>query len=148
MKRKVLSVMLATGEVYKKTDSAKGKTTPPPNAQLLQIDSLFCDFRYRSRFRGNAVPLFHVVCDTDARQESAKSAENAALMPHIIMICLSFSSKPNSLPRPFPMLPPSCSAAPSRPAEPPNRWGISVEIKMRGAIRFPYFRQLFHYTFV
>ncbi len=64
-----------------------------------------------------------------------KSAENAALMPHIIMICLSFSSKPNSLPRPFPMLPPSCSAAPSRPAEPPNRWVISVEIKMSGAIR-------------
>ena len=49
------------------------------------------------------------------------SALNAALMPHIIMTCLSFSSNLNTLPIELPMLPPICSAAPSRPAEPPNR---------------------------
>ena len=33
------------------------------------------------------------------------------------------------------MLPPICSAAPSRPEEPPNRWVITVLIKINGAVR-------------
>ena len=62
-------------------------------------------------------------------------AENAALIPHMIMTCLSLSSKRNSFPKAFPILPPICNAAPSRPAEPPNRCVINVDTKIRGAIR-------------
>ncbi len=62
-------------------------------------------------------------------------AEKAALMLHMVMMFLSFSSKPTRLPMALPMLPPSCSAAPSRPAEPPSRWVIRVERKISGAMR-------------
>ena len=62
-------------------------------------------------------------------------AEKAALIPHMVMICLSFSSNLNSFPISFPILPPSCRAAPSRPDEPPRRWVINVETKIKGAIR-------------
>ena len=61
-------------------------------------------------------------------------AEKAALIPHIIMTRLSFSSIRKTFPRKFPMLPPSCRAAPSRPAEPPNRWVRIVAVKIRGAV--------------
>lgn len=56
-------------------------------------------------------------------------------MPDIIIMCWSLSSNRNSLPRELPMLPPNCKAAPSLPAEPPNRWVINVEVKISGAIR-------------
>ena len=36
-----------------------------------------------------------------------KSAENTALMPHIVMICISFSSRRDILPISPAMLPPS-----------------------------------------
>ena len=41
-----------------------------------------------------------------------KRAENAALMPHMIMTCLSLSSKRKNFPIAFPILPPICRAAP------------------------------------
>ena len=54
-------------------------------------------------------------------QMKSDSAEKAALIPHIVMIFLSSASILISLDTPFPMLPPSCIAAPSRPADPPKR---------------------------
>ena len=63
------------------------------------------------------------------------SAENAALIPHMIITCLSLLSKRNSLPNALPILPPICKAAPSRPADPPNKCVISVDTKISGAIR-------------
>ena len=67
-----------------------------------------------------------------------KRAENAALMPHMIMTCLSLSSKRKNFPIAFPILPPICRAAPSRPADPPKkqvRVSAGPEIKIKGAMR-------------
>ena len=61
------------------------------------------------------------------------SEENTALMPTIIMVFLSDSLNRNSFPMLFPILPPSCSAAPSRPTEAPTRcekivfWGVKID---------------------
>ena len=55
-------------------------------------------------------------------------------MPHIMAIFLSFSSSRKALPIRFPRLPPSCSAAPSRPTEAVARWLSRVEIKISGAV--------------
>ena len=63
------------------------------------------------------------------------SPEKAADMPHMTMILRSFSSRWIFLPTQAPMEPPSWRAAPSRPAEPPTRWVMTVERKMRGAVR-------------
>ena len=63
-----------------------------------------------------------------------KSAEKSALMPHITASPMSCSLTPKSSPMRLPILPPSCSAAPSRPAEPPNRCVIVVPTKMSGAV--------------
>ena len=61
------------------------------------------------------------------------SAENRPLMPHITAIGRSLSFSLISLPKKLPMQPPSCKAAPSRPAEPPKRWVITVDMKITGA---------------
>ena len=50
-----------------------------------------------------------------------KSAEKQALIPHIIAIFVSFSSYFATFARKLPREPPICKAAPSLPAEPPNR---------------------------
>ena len=50
-----------------------------------------------------------------------KRAEKQALIPHIIIILVSLSSKCNILAIKLPKEPPTCRAAPSRPAEPPQR---------------------------
>ena len=63
------------------------------------------------------------------------SDEKAALIPHIIITCLSFSSKRKIFPRELPILPPICKAAPSLPAEPPKKCVISVDINIKGAMR-------------
>ena len=65
-----------------------------------------------------------------------KIAEKAALIPHIIIIRLSSSLnfKNLSLPSPAASELPSCKAAPSLPTEPPKRWVVIVETKIRGAI--------------
>ncbi len=60
-------------------------------------------------------------------------AEKQALIPHIIIIRVSLSSKWNSFAKKLPSEPPTCSAAPSRPAEPPHRCVSSVEIIISGA---------------
>lgn len=63
------------------------------------------------------------------------TAENPALMPH--MMARSW----NSPPRPVPLRtssarePPSCRAAPSRPAEPPKAWVSTVAQNTTGASR-------------
>lgn len=59
-------------------------------------------------------------------------AEKQALMPHMIMILVSLSSKLKSLAKKSPNDPPTCSAAPSRPAEPPHRCVSNVDIIIRG----------------
>ena len=59
-------------------------------------------------------------------------AEKQALMPHMIMILVSLSSKLKSLAKKSPKEPPTCSAAPSRPAEPPHRCVSNVDIIIRG----------------
>ena len=64
-----------------------------------------------------------------------KSAAKAAAMPLIKMIFLSFTLKWKISPSFLPMLPPICSAAPSRPTEPPHRIVIMVELKISSAIR-------------
>ena len=61
-------------------------------------------------------------------------AANRALIPAMVMICRSFSSSRTKRPRAVPMLPPICSAAPSRPAEPPHRWVRTVPMKISGVI--------------
>ena len=61
------------------------------------------------------------------------SAAKAALMPHIIITLLSFSSSLTIFPSRFPRLPPSCSAAPSRPTDAPKKWLTTVEKIMSGA---------------
>ena len=63
------------------------------------------------------------------------TAANTALMPHIVRMCRSCSLRRNSLPKSVATLPPSCSAAPSRPAEPPNRCVMTVPRKIAGASR-------------
>ena len=64
-----------------------------------------------------------------------KRAEKQALIPHIIIILVSLSSKCNILAIKLPKEPPTCRAAPSRPAEPPQRCVSSVDIIIRGATR-------------
>ena len=72
---------------------------------------------------------------TAAARGVPNSAEKPALIPHMIIMVLSLSFNRSTSPS-FPeILPPSCSAAPSRPALPPQRWVITVERKIIGAIR-------------
>ena len=61
-------------------------------------------------------------------------AANTPLMPHMTAIFLSFSSNFSHFPIWVPMLPPICSAAPSRPAEPPPKCVRSVPAKTAGAV--------------
>ena len=63
-----------------------------------------------------------------------KRAAKPALMPQRVIMCISLMSSRKSRPRVCPKLPPSCKAAPSRPAEPPNRWVITVAVKIKGAV--------------
>ncbi len=63
------------------------------------------------------------------------NAEKPALMPHIIISLRSYSSSFSTLPSVPPMLPPSCSAAPSRPAEPPQACVSTVAAVISGAMR-------------
>ena len=70
---------------------------------------------------------------TAAARGVPKSAENAALMPHMMTCLLSSSGKCSSLAMAELMLPPICRAAPSRPAEPPVRWVSDVAAKISGA---------------
>ena len=62
------------------------------------------------------------------------SAEKAALMPHMMVRRRSSFRKCSSCPSPCPSEPPTCSAAPSRPAEPPKRCVSTVDTMMSGAI--------------
>ena len=64
-----------------------------------------------------------------------KMAENAPAMPHIVIRRQSRFSRCSSLPSCPDTEPPSSSAAPSRPLEPPNRWVMTVEAKISGAVR-------------
>ena len=65
-----------------------------------------------------------------------KMAENAPLIPHIIIVpMLSFLSF-KSLPAAEPIPPPICSAAPSLPAEPPKRCVKNAPINIKGTSRF------------
>ncbi len=61
-------------------------------------------------------------------------AEKAALMPHMVKMRASFSSRCKILPNFAARLPPSCNAAPSLPADPPKRWVKSVVAKISGAV--------------
>ena len=61
------------------------------------------------------------------------NAEKHALMLHIIIIRVSLSSNLRSFAKKLPIEPPTCSAAPSLPAEPPKRWVIIVETIISGA---------------
>ena len=63
------------------------------------------------------------------------TAAKTAPMPHIVRICRSRSLRRNSRPKSVAMLPPSCKAAPSRPAEPPSRCVTTVPRKIAGASR-------------
>ena len=63
------------------------------------------------------------------------SAENTALIPHRVSMCLSLSSSLRIFPIDTPILPPIWRAAPSRPEEPPNKCVITVDTNMSGAIR-------------
>ena len=67
-------------------------------------------------------------------------AEKKAAIPASVAVRMSRSSRCSSFPTSKPMVPPICSAAPSRPAEPPTRWVSRVDRKMEG-IRF-HFRPL------
>ena len=71
---------------------------------------------------------------TGAAMGVRKIAENAADMPQSISTCLSRSARRNTRPSTLPTLPPSCNAAPSRPALPPQKWVTTVEMKISGAI--------------
>ncbi|MNF93178.1 hypothetical protein D3C84_758460 [compost metagenome] len=63
-----------------------------------------------------------------------KTEAKPALIPRIINIFLSELSKLKSLVNWSAMAPPICTAVPSRPAEPPNKWVIKVPKSTRGAI--------------
>ena len=56
-------------------------------------------------------------------------------MPAIINVFLSSSFKRSVFDIKLPTLPPICSAAPSRPADPPNKCVITEEMKISGPIR-------------
>ena len=62
-----------------------------------------------------------------------KRPANTALMPDMIITRRSFSSSRKIFASMDATLPPSCNAAPSRPAEPPKRWVVAVARKMEGA---------------
>ena len=53
----------------------------------------------------------------------------------MINVFLSSSFKRSAFDTKLPTLPPICSAAPSRPAEPPNKCVITEETKMSGPTR-------------
>ena len=62
-------------------------------------------------------------------------AEKNAAMPLMVAVRRSWSLSRSRVPRFQPMLPPICSAAPSRPAEPPHRWVSTVPRKIAGTSR-------------
>ena len=62
-------------------------------------------------------------------------AAKAADIPHMVNTRMSFSSSFSHRPMLPETEPPSWRAAPSRPAEPPNRWVSTVERKISGAVR-------------
>ena len=64
-----------------------------------------------------------------------KRAEKAAAMPQTVSIRPSSGSTPSRWAILLEMEAPNWRAAPSRPAEPPTRWVMTVERKMRGAVR-------------
>ena len=74
------------------------------------------------------------MANTGAAMGVRKMAENAADIPQSISTCLSRSASRNSLPITLPTLPPSCNAAPSLPALPPQKCVTTVETKISGAI--------------
>ena len=72
--------------------------------------------------------------NTTAASGVPKMAENTAAMPHMVIMRQSVSSRRSSLPSCPASEPPSSSPAPSRPAEPPNRWVTMVAMKINGAV--------------
>lgn len=75
------------------------------------------------------------IAKTAAVRGVPNRAEKAAAMPHMTMTRRSLSSRPIPRPTQAAKEPPSCSAAPSRPAEPPTKWVRMVDRKMSGAVR-------------
>ncbi len=63
------------------------------------------------------------------------TAPNPAAIPAINKIRIRLDSSPAQRQNALAMLPPICTAVPSRPAEPPNKCVTSVPSKINGAIR-------------
>ena len=75
------------------------------------------------------------IANTLAARGVPNRAAKPAAMPHMVIVRESRSSSRIQWPMLPDIAPPSCSAAPSRPAEPPHRW-VSTEVtKMLGASR-------------
>ena len=64
-----------------------------------------------------------------------KTAPNPAATPHISKMLLSLSFKASHLENKEAILPPICTAVPSRPADPPNKCVTRVATKTIGAMR-------------
>ena len=62
------------------------------------------------------------------------TAAKPAAIPHINKIWSCCGGNLNSFPNCAAMLPPICTAVPSRPAEPPNKWVITVVNKISGVM--------------
>ena len=60
-------------------------------------------------------------------------AEKNAAIPVMVAIFRSLLESFVTRPMPFPRHPPICRAAPSRPAEPPQRWVRIVPVKIAGS---------------
>ncbi len=65
----------------------------------------------------------------------ANTAPKPAAMPAMSRRRTSPNSRRKALPKPEAKLPPSWTAVPSRPAEPPNRCVATVETRISGAMR-------------
>ena len=63
-----------------------------------------------------------------------KTEAKPALIPAIKTICRSRLDNFKTFVKRSAMAPPICTAVPSRPADPPNRWVIMVPNKTSGAI--------------
>ena len=73
--------------------------------------------------------------NTAAVRGVPNTAANTALMPHMVTSRVSPSESFNSRLMAVPRPPPICSAAPSRPADPPQRWVRKVPEKISAARR-------------
>ena len=102
----------------------------PANSDIFICDKRGSYARHKTHIVYNA-HAYYFHSEKSRSQRRSESAANTALIPHIITRLESFSSSFKSSPDFAPMLPPSCKAAPSRPAEPPVRWVSTVPRKMR-----------------